>query len=459
MGALLYLLPWLLILGAAAKPFVEELATEAAETATEEEQETPVPETESPPPEILQRTIIFFKRPLPYSQYLFIRGGLTRKNACAPGPYQQRLDKCAIPIRHNTTAPATCKYYPAWSKGDNYLDFEGPERGQGFFLGREAAGTPTAWTTNNTKAKEFHPFNKYGGAWFVELLMDCRKTDNGWFELKGFIAPRPGWEPDISQEKCTGNGGSAPFKSMNHIARCGAINVFEWMSSRCHIEMIPQPTPPPLPETEEPPVPETETPVPETEEPPVPETESPAPETLQRTMIFFKRPLPYSQYLFIRGGITRKTACAPGPYQQRLDKCAMPNRHNPTAPATCKYYPAWSKGDNYLDFEGPERGQAWFVELLMDCRKTDNGWFELKGFIAPRPGWEPDISQEKCTGNGGSAPFTSMNHIARCGAINVFEWMSSRCHIEMIPQPTPSPLPETEEPPAPETKAPVSENE
>ncbi|KHJ80130.1 hypothetical protein OESDEN_20203, partial [Oesophagostomum dentatum] len=421
-------------------------------------EEPPVTE----PAPVLSKTVIFLQKDTRVGQYIFIRGGISHANndECASGPYEQDIDACAVPIIHNTSAPVTDYEYPFWSEGDNYLDFEGAEMKQGRFNNRRASGTPTAWTTNNPKEKGYHPSNKYGRHyWMVELLIDCSKTDNGWFEFKGFMTPAPGWESDVKQEKCSGDGDLAPFKSKYHIAKCGAVNVFYWGSSRCHIEKLPPPTLPPEPEP----------------------TEAPAPGTLQRTMIFLKRDTPNGQYLFIRGGISHanKNACASGPYQQKSDRCAIPIRHNTTAPATCKEYPAWSKGDDYLDFEGPEMGQGlflgrkaagtptawttnnerekgfhpfnkygrsyWFVELLMDCRKTENGWFELKGFIAPGPGWESTIYQRKCTGNGGSAPFTSINHIARCGAINVFEWGSSRCHIEMIPQPAPPLIPTTTE--------------
>ncbi|VDL87482.1 unnamed protein product [Nippostrongylus brasiliensis] len=63
----------------------------------------------------------------------------------------------------------------------------------------------------------------------VTLLMDCSKTDKGWFELKGYNPPHENWEPDMKQSKCGGvYKSSAPSSSKNHVAKCGAVNVFEW---------------------------------------------------------------------------------------------------------------------------------------------------------------------------------------------------------------------------------------
>ena len=68
--------------------------------------------------------------------------------------------------------------------------------------------------------------------------MDCSSTDNGWFALKG-VTNSGQWESDISQSACGGTvGGTAPGGSMNHIARCGALNVFSWGSGSCTISEL-----------------------------------------------------------------------------------------------------------------------------------------------------------------------------------------------------------------------------
>jgi alpha-amylase len=54
------------------------------------------------------------------------------------------------------------------------------------------------------------------------------------------------------------------------------------------------------------------------------------------------------------------------------------------------------------------------LDVDMDCAKTGNGWFEVKSFISNGPGWESDVSQP-------GAPWSSGNHFARCGYLNVFE--------------------------------------
>ncbi|KIH49182.1 hypothetical protein ANCDUO_20744 [Ancylostoma duodenale] len=145
---------------------------------------------------------------------------------------------------YNATVPFGFAKYLSWSQGDHYLDFEGAEANQasysGTLDGQIPFGTPLAYSTNNTSDYEYQSYNKYGvGYWLVQLLVDCSKTDQGWFELKGYLSPSTGWEPNINQKKCTGRvGGSAPFQSINHIAKFGAVNVFTWGSSDCVIDPV-----------------------------------------------------------------------------------------------------------------------------------------------------------------------------------------------------------------------------
>ncbi|KHJ89499.1 hypothetical protein OESDEN_10674 [Oesophagostomum dentatum] len=238
-----------------ARPGEETTTAEEAETTEHPEQvvtsasktsETPISTLSSTSnPVGFSRTLVFLKKDTSWKQHVFIRGGLSHlnRNACSPGPYQQHNDPCAMVIKHITTMPtkcppSSCHEYRAWSRGDSYLDFEGPEIGQGRYNGTEAFGTPCLWTTSDPSQRGYNPFNKYGYAyWLVELLMDCAKTDNGWFEFKGFI-PSIGLELDIKQGECAGDGGSAPFRSKNHVARCGAVNVFYWDSGACEISLL-----------------------------------------------------------------------------------------------------------------------------------------------------------------------------------------------------------------------------
>lgn len=96
------------------------------------------------------------------------------------------------------------------------------------------------YSTNDVNAPEYQPTNRYGpGYWLVELMVDCSKTEAGWFEVKGFENQGVGWEKNIAQNECAGN---APFvrrpmfHSVNHVARCGYVNVFEWNSDDCIID-------------------------------------------------------------------------------------------------------------------------------------------------------------------------------------------------------------------------------
>ncbi len=63
--------------------------------------------------------------------------------------------------------------------------------------------------------------------------MDCDKTDDGWFEVKGvfvdYTLPETEmyWENWVeNQWQCANNG--------NHQALCGRDNYFTWNQSDCH---------------------------------------------------------------------------------------------------------------------------------------------------------------------------------------------------------------------------------
>ena len=75
----------------------------------------------------------------------------------------------------------------------------------------------------------------------------------------------------------------------------------------------------------------------------------------------------------------------------------------------------------------------WLVDFNMDCDETEDGWFELKGYITNQ-GWEPDVNQyTECTGTaGGNRPYATGNHVARCGKFNVFMWGQGTCQIDNL---------------------------
>jgi alpha-amylase len=62
------------------------------------------------------------------------------------------------------------------------------------------------------------------------------------------------------------------------------------------------------------------------------------------------------------------------------------------------------------------------LDVEMDCSKAVNGWFELKSFISNGPGWEGDVAQS-------GTPYSSGNHFAQCGKMNVFQRGSSSAII------------------------------
>ncbi len=175
----------------------------------------------------------------------------------------------------------------------------------------------------------------------------------------------------------------------------------------------------------------------------------------ERTVIFVLGPSVDGQDMFVRGGIDHGYAAA------NLGKnctssnfeCAIPIRHNNLRNATTS---GWKANENYLDWYGSEPGQSsaaegapadwtidvwpsnwgttrtvavdgfgeeplnrwgrdyWMLDVEMDCSATVNGWFELKTFISNGPGWEADVSQP-------GTPYSSGNHFAECGKLNVFE--------------------------------------
>ena len=85
-------------------------------------------------------------------------------------------------------------------------------------------------------------FIRYGAHhWIFEVDMNCAETEDGWFELKSYVTNfGNGWENDINQiSACGGSvGGSAPYRSTNHMARCGFVNVFSYNDGGCTIDKL-----------------------------------------------------------------------------------------------------------------------------------------------------------------------------------------------------------------------------
>jgi len=72
------------------------------------------------------------------------------------------------------------------------------------------------------------------------------------------------------------------------------------------------------------------------------------------------------------------------------------------------------------------------LDVDMDCDSTESGWFELKTFVLGYSGWESDVSQDlECVGRrGGSRPYATKNHMARCGYVNAFRFSESGCTVD-----------------------------
>ncbi len=170
----------------------------------------------------------------------------------------------------------------------------------------------------------------------------------------------------------------------------------------------------------------------------------------QRTVVFIYGQTNYGQDMFIRGGIDHTYASnnLGKDCQTSNFECAIPITHNNLLNSTTA---SWKAGDNYLDWYGAEANQDssavgtpldwttndssnsntvandgygysplntfgehyWMMDVQMDCSKTVNGWFELKSYISNGPGWEGNISQS-------GTPYSTNNHFAQCGKLNVF---------------------------------------
>ena len=182
----------------------------------------------TPSPEGYQRTVVFIEFQSQVGEDMFLRGG-------------NRYDE-NIPISYSHVSYPSAHYdgYNSWAVGDNYLDWHGAENGQGSYNGKQADGSPLAWTTNSpTSDPGYNSLNKYGKHyWIWDVEMDCSATTDGWFELKGIV--NGNWEGDITQpSSCSGSGsGSRPYSSQNHMAKCGFVNVFHFGRNDCQIDKL-----------------------------------------------------------------------------------------------------------------------------------------------------------------------------------------------------------------------------
>ena len=189
--------------------------------------------TDGPPPDGVATTIVAIQRVTVPGSDVFIVGGVAPD---AP------IDISLHPM------PVQWESYNDWLVGDDHLDWDGAEPGQGTHAQEEggesyeAMGTPGAWTTDDPTNDYYYALNNWGDHyWFIVMDMDCSQTQGGWFEFNTIysIGGESG-EPAVSQDECTGGvGGTAPFTSTNHIARCGYFNVFSYGTGDCQIDEVP----------------------------------------------------------------------------------------------------------------------------------------------------------------------------------------------------------------------------
>ncbi|XP_069940254.1 alpha-amylase A-like isoform X4 [Cherax quadricarinatus] len=189
------------------------------------------------------KTVIFLYKQTNPGQDIFIIGGIdiAHRPGCTS---DAESDVCALDITVNSLG-TNVHYdrYNAWRAGDTKLDWYGAQAGQGTYNGQVASGTPLVWTTSNSGAPEYQELNTYGDSyWMVDMIMDCAQTDEGWFHFKAYLTNAgSGWEDDINQvSPCSGDvGGSEPYATVYHTARCGYLNVFEFSGSSCMVSDLP----------------------------------------------------------------------------------------------------------------------------------------------------------------------------------------------------------------------------
>jgi len=124
----------------------------------------------------------------------------------------------------------------------------------------EPEGTAVDWTTDVWPSEwgdtpyydkvgyGVYEYNTYGRHyWAMDIDMDCSNTENQWFEVKSYISNMPDWECWKKGGNPANNGcwegnvnqEGTPYKSANHFAKCGMINVFKRGSSDVEFKGIP----------------------------------------------------------------------------------------------------------------------------------------------------------------------------------------------------------------------------
>ncbi|CAG0900963.1 unnamed protein product [Darwinula stevensoni] len=201
---------------------------------------TPGP-TEPPITDGIHRTVVFIHKQTTDGQDMFATGGVgpDQRPGCTE---DAETSECAISITTNSLGEGEhYDKYNSWREGDTKLDWYGEQSGQGSFNGQPVEGTPLAWTSNLQDDPGYQPLNTYGEHyWMVDMDMDCSETEQGWFEVKGFVKGGVGEETDVSQAaNCRGTaGGAAPYSSAHHMGKCGYLNVFKFSDPSCIIEVI-----------------------------------------------------------------------------------------------------------------------------------------------------------------------------------------------------------------------------
>ncbi|KAK3751236.1 hypothetical protein RRG08_023993 [Elysia crispata] len=175
-----------------------------------------------------QRTVIFIQQKTEKGEKIFIRG----RNG-DPGVTDKRIPIKHLDLEINLSTPERDQ----WVQGDDFLDWNGRETDQH----TSTYGTPAQWTSKLDKrnySKYQSPLNTYGDHyWMVDVMMDCSRTHQGFFEVRGLTQNRLLESSRNLGIKCEG-GEPIPRKSNYHLGMCGKLNVFSWGEKKCAIKAL-----------------------------------------------------------------------------------------------------------------------------------------------------------------------------------------------------------------------------
>ncbi|KAL1239153.1 Pancreatic alpha-amylase 2a5 [Trichinella pseudospiralis] len=186
-----------------------------------------------------RRTLVFVKKKTKIGEYLFMRGR-------RPSTRLKNLwkNKHTIPIVHIADYDPNFTDYHQWKQHDNMLQWSlssskiASKEKKSTVESLLKMGSPLIWTTDDKHSNAYNIYNRYGAHyWMLDVMMDCSKTENDWFEFK--IVKQDGEaEKIINIKQCENTYLLLLGRKINHhLARCGYINIVEYGMQNCTIDL------------------------------------------------------------------------------------------------------------------------------------------------------------------------------------------------------------------------------